>query len=182
MNKKPRVVSVAAVSGGGKTTTIHQLIHRLDHAQALYFDDYDFENCPDICEWVEAGADYNAWVLSPLITDIQLLLKDESLDYIVLDYPFAYLNDAVRDFIDLAFYIDTPLDIAMARRMLRNEQGLTMHELQGDLQNYLARGRAAYLEMEKTVKANSDVIIQGELPTELIVDRILEELRKEEKS
>ncbi|NQX62783.1 hypothetical protein [Paenibacillus qinlingensis] len=178
MNKKPRVLSFSAVSGGGKTTTIKHLIHRLDHAQALYFDDYEFENCPDICEWVEAGADYNAWVLSPLITDIQLLLKDESLDYIVLDYPFAYLNDAVRDFIDVAFYIDTPLDIAMARRILRNEQQQGMSELQSDLHNYLNRGRAAYLEMEKTVKANSDVVLQGELPTVLLVDRIIDELRK----
>lgn len=178
MMKKPRVLSVSGVSGGGKTTTINHLIHRLDRAQALYFDDYDFENCPDICEWVEAGADYNAWVLSPFITDIQLLLKDQSLDYIVLDYPFAYLNDGVRDFIDLAFYVDTPLDIAMARRILRNEQKHAMHELQSDLKNYLARGRAAYLEMEKTVKVNSDVIIQGDLATDLIVDQIIEELRK----
>jgi uridine kinase len=127
---------------------------------------------------VEAGADYNAWELSPLITEIQLLLKDQTLDYIVLDYPFAYLNDAVRDFIDLAFYIDTPLDIAMARRILRNEQKHTMHELQSDLKNYLARGRAAYLEMEKTVKANSDVIIQGDLPIDLIVERMIDELHK----
>ncbi|KRE67815.1 hypothetical protein [Paenibacillus sp. Soil750] len=178
MIKRPRVLSVSGVSGGGKTTTIKHLIHRLDHAQALYFDDYEFENCPDICDWVEEGADYNAWVLSPLITDIQLLLKDQSLDYIVLDYPFAYLNDAVRNFIDLAFYIDTPLDIAMARRILRNEQKHAMHELQSDLKNYLARGRAAYLEMVKTVKTNSDVIIQGDLPTDLIVDRMIEELQK----
>ncbi|MDR6553347.1 hypothetical protein [Paenibacillus qinlingensis] len=178
MNKKPRVLSFSGVSGGGKTTTIKHLIHQLDHAQALYFDDYEFENCPDICEWVEAGADYNAWVLSPLITDIQLLLKDESLDYIVLDYPFAYLNDAVKDLIDVTFYIDTPLDIAMARRILRNEQEHGMSELQSDLHNYLIRGRAAYLEMEKTVKTNSDVVLQGEWPTVLIVDRIIDELRK----
>jgi uridine kinase len=178
MIKRPRVLSVSGVSGGGKTTTIKHLIDRLDRAQALYFDDYEFENCPDICDWVEAGADYNAWELSPLITEIQLLLKDQTLDYIVLDYPFAYLNDAVRDFIDLAFYIDTPLDIAMARRILRNEQKHTMHELQSDLKNYLARGRAAYLEMEKTVKANSDVIIQGDLPIDLIVERMIDELHK----
>ncbi|CAH1213712.1 Uridine kinase [Paenibacillus allorhizoplanae] len=88
------------------------------------------------------------------------------------------MNDAIRDFINLACYIDTPLDIAMARRILRNAEEQTMHDLQSNLQNYLIRGRAAYLEMEKTVKASSDIIIQGDLVTDLIVDRIIEELRK----
>lgn len=85
MKQKPRVISIAAVSGGGKTTTTNQLISKLDKTKALYFDDYDFEGPDDICEWVEKGADYNEWNLLPLIKDIQLLLKDRSLNYIVLD-------------------------------------------------------------------------------------------------
>lgn len=98
MMQKPRVISIAAVSGGGKTTITNQLVSKLNNAKALYFDDYDFQNCPDdICEWVEKGADYNEWSLLPLIKDIQLLLKDKSLEYIILDYPFAYLHNEMRE-------------------------------------------------------------------------------------
>lgn len=83
--KQPRVISIAAVSGGGKTTTTNQLLSKLDNTKALYFDDYEFEDPDDICEWVEKGADYNEWYLLPLIKDIQTLLKDQSLNYIVLE-------------------------------------------------------------------------------------------------
>jgi hypothetical protein len=37
-----------------------------------------------------------------LIKDFLFLLKDQSLNYIVLDYPFAYLNNEMRDYIDLS--------------------------------------------------------------------------------
>lgn len=172
----PKVISIAAVSGGGKTTTTKQLISKLDNTKALYFDDYDFEGPDDICDWVEKGANYNEWNLLPLINDIQELLNDRSLNYIVLDYPFAYLNDEMRDYIDMAIYIDTPLDIAMARRLLRNYKENTIEDVRNDLTNYLVRGRAAYLEMERTVKPSSDVVIEGCLDTYIIVDRILEEI------
>lgn len=176
MKQKPKVISIAAVSGGGKTTVTNQLIQQLDNAKALHFDDYDFEGPDDICDWVEEGADYNEWNLLPLIKDIQLLLEDQSLNYIVLDYPFAYLNNDMRDYIDMAIFIDTPLDIAMARRLLRDYTENSFEDIQDDLTGYLVSGRAAYLEMERSVKPGSDVVIEGYLHTTSIVDRILEEV------
>jgi uridine kinase len=177
MNQKPRVISIAAVSGGGKTTITNQLISKLNKSKALYFDDYEFEECPeDICEWVEKGADHNEWNLHPLIQDTQLLLDDQSLDYIVLDYPFAYLHNGMRNYIDIAIYIDTPLDIAMARRILRDYKENPIDDIRNDLTNYIVRGRAAYINMEKTIKPSSDIVIDGYLHTTFIVDRIIEEV------
>lgn len=179
MKRKPRVISIAAVSGGGKTTVTNELMGKLNNAKALYFDDYELPECPDdICEWVEKGADYNEWNLAPIIKDIQFHLNDrnERFDYILLDYPFAYLNNCMRGYIDFAVYMDTPLDIAMARRILRGDTN-SFDDLRGDLNNYLSRGRAAYLEMERTVKPNSDMIIDGSLPAAFIADRITEEIR-----
>lgn len=60
--KKPKVITISAVSGGGKTTLIDELKKRLPLAQVIYFDDYDFQECPDdLFQWVQNGADYNAW-------------------------------------------------------------------------------------------------------------------------
>ena len=39
--------------------------------------------------WVDNGANYDEWNLDPFIKDINKLLS-EPLDFIVLDYPFAY--------------------------------------------------------------------------------------------
>jgi uridine kinase len=80
-------------------------------------------------------------------------------------------------YIDFAVYIDTPLDIAMARRLLRDYKDESIAGIHKELTNYLLRGRAAYLEMEKSVKPNSDVIIKGEQNTSLIVGEILDVLK-----
>ncbi len=177
MKQKPKVIAIAAVSGGGKTATTHQLSNKLNKTKALYFDDYEFEECPeDICEWVERGADCNEWNLLPMIKDVELLLTVESINYVVLDYPFAYLHDGMRDYIDLAIYIDTPLDIAMARRILRDYEDSPIENIRSELISYLARARGAYVNMERTVKPSSDIVIEGNLPTAIIVDRITEEL------
>ncbi|ALA51870.1 hypothetical protein KHT88_11095 [Alkalihalobacillus clausii] len=168
MNRKPRVISIAAVSGGGKTTITNQLLKHLNKSIPLYFDDYEFEECPeDICKWVDEGADYNEWNLTPLIQDIKLLINEhtQSLNYILLDYPFAYLHNRMGEYIDFSIYIDTPLDIAMARRILRDFSESPIDDVRNDLTNYLSRGRTAYLEMERTVKPNSDIVIDGSLPT-----------------
>lgn len=181
MNQKPKIISIAAVSGGGKTTITEELNRKLHHSKALYFDNYDFDECPsDICKWVDEGADYNKWILMPLITDVQSLLNNTELDYILLDYPFAYLNSEMRKFIDLAIYIDTPLDIAMARRILRDFTENPIDEVHNDLKHYVSDGRKAYLEMVNKVKPNSDIVVDGSYPISLIVSQILGEIRKRE--
>lgn len=179
MNRRPYVVAIAAVSGGGKTTITEQLSRRLLHSRALYFDDYEFDSCPDdICDWARRGADYNEWDLTPLIKDIEALMRDsgDCPGYILLDYPFAYLHSALSKYIDFAVYIDTPLDIAMARRIERDYASKSMNDLLRDLQHYVSRGRAAYQLMEKTVKPASDLLVDGSLPVAAIVEQVLGEI------
>ncbi|WP_142343524.1 hypothetical protein [Bacillus wiedmannii] len=181
MNKNTKVISVAAVSGGGKTTVTESLTHKLMNSKALYFDSYDFDNCPaDICKWIDDGANYDEWVLTPLIKDIQHLLQNSYLDYIIVDYPFAYLNSEMRQFIDVTIFIDTPLDIAMARRILRDFKEDTMSEIQNDLKHYITYARKAYLKALHTVKPNSDIVLDGSLSVDEIINQILESLNRRE--
>ncbi|PFZ82283.1 hypothetical protein COL83_32080 [Bacillus wiedmannii] len=181
MNKKTKIITVAAVSGGGKTTVTERLTHKLMNSKALYFDSYDFDNCPaDICKWIDDGANYDEWVLTPLIKDIQHLLQNSYLDYIIVDYPFAYLNSEMRQFIDVTIFIDTPLDIAMARRILRDFKEDTMSEIQNDLKHYITYARKAYLEALHTVKPNSDIVLDGSLSVDEIINQILESLNRRE--
>ena len=148
MNSKPFIISIAAVSGGGKTTVARHLRESLKNAEALYFDDYDFPKQPDdICEWVENGADPNAWDLSPMLDDLDELIAKHSkpLDYIILDYPFAYTHPAFAGRIDFAVFIDTPLDVALARRILRDYAQSSADDIRNHLQHYLNRSRDAFL-------------------------------------
>ena len=181
MNKKTKIITIAAISGGGKKTITERLTQKLTNSKALYFDSYNFHNCPaDICKWIDEGANYDEWVLTPLIKDIQHLIRDSNVDYIIVDYPFAYLNSEMRQFIDLTIFIDTPLDIAMARRILRDFKEDTMSEIHNDLKHYITYARKAYLEALHTVKPNSDIVLDGSLSVEEIINQIDEELNQRE--
>lgn len=181
VNKKTKIITIAAVSGGGKTTITEGLAYELKNSKALYFDSYNFDNCPvDICKWIDDGANYDEWVLTPLMNDIQRSIQDSSLDYIIVDYPFAYVNREIGKFIDITIFIDTPLDIAMARRILRDFKEDTMSEIHNNLKHYMTHARKAYLEAIHTVKPNSDIVFDGSLSISEIIDQIIEELNRRE--
>lgn len=126
--RKPLIIAIAAVSGGGKTTVTNYLLQSLPHSKALFFDDYNLEGPVNICDWVESGADCNEWKLAPLINDLSSLLNSS--------------DDSVIN----------------------------------DLHGYLLRGRNAYLNMLNTVKPNSDLVIDGTLPTDEIVNKLVKKI------
>ncbi|WP_245208143.1 hypothetical protein [Sediminibacillus dalangtanensis] len=174
--KKSLVIAISSVSGGGKTTITNELACQLPAASILRFDEYAFEGPENLAKWAKEGADYNAWNLAPLLEDV-LLLK-ERYDLILLDYPFAYQNSRMKDVIDLAVYIDTPLDIALVRRMLRDYPEGSATVMKKDLSHYVTYGREAYLAMEHKIMPNSDIVIEGTLSKERITQRIIEEIDK----
>lgn len=173
--KSPRVIAIGSVSGGGKTTAVTQLLSKLPDSKALFFDDYELEGPDDVLEWVNRGADCEEWNLTPLLEDLEKL-QSEPLDYILLDYLFAYQHSQLNKFIDFAVFIDTPLDIALARRMLRDYKSSSKEEILLQMEYYAAHGRRAYLNMLKTIKPNSDLIVNGALSTANITNLIIEKL------
>ncbi|MDX8046255.1 hypothetical protein SH601_09650 [Gracilibacillus sp. S3-1-1] len=161
--KYPMVIAISAVSGGGKTTITSQLHAKLQKAKALYFDDYDFEGPDDIIKWIDSGGNPDEWKLLPLIRDLDIL-RNEPLDYILLDYPFAYKHSKISEFIDFTVFIDVPLDIAIVRRITRDFKNSSVKEILADMNNYVLRGRRGYLNMLQTIKPNSDIVVDGTLP------------------
>ena len=91
----------------------------------------------------------------------------------ILDYPFAYCHDAIKPYIDTAFFIDTPLDIALARRILRDMSDATADEIRNDLEMYLKYARIAFIQMQKDILPSSDYVIDGALSIGEIVDEIV---------
>ncbi|MDQ8738228.1 hypothetical protein [Paenibacillus sp. LHD-38] len=174
--KQPFVIAIAAVSGGGKTTIATQLNETLQNSKSLFFDVYDFDGHDDIINWVDNGANYNEWNLAPLIRDLKSLLT-EPLDYVVIDFPFAYKHSDTKNFIDIAVFIDTPLDLAMARRIIRDFKDNPVENIMTEMKNYILHGRRGYLEMLKTIKPNSDIIVDGTLTISEIVSIIIEKIK-----
>ena len=170
-----KTIAIAAVTAGGKTTIVNEIKRRLPNTLSLHFDDYTFEGeVEDFEKWVNNGADYNVWNLLPLESDIQKLQKNSSCEYLLLDYPFAYCHKQISKYIDLAFFIDTPLDIAMARRVLRDMKDASGEEIRQDLEAYLQHARPAYLQMLQDILPSSDFVIDG---TKNLHDKVEEIIR-----
>lgn len=179
MNKEktPLVIAIAAVSGGGKTTITKLLKQKLHNSKVLFFDDYDFNGPDDIVDWIDNGGDPNEWDLTPLVKDLESILA-EPLDYIIIDFPFSYKHSQVSKFIDFSVFIDTPLDIALARRVIRDFKDSSTNTILFDMDNYIFRGRRAYLNMLKTIKPNADLIVDGALQVTEIPKIIFDNLQK----
>ena len=168
-----KIISVAAVTAGGKTTIVNELKKHLRNSQSLHFDDYTFEGeVENFSRWVLDGANYNVWNLTPLENDILKIKSSGVCDYLILDYPFAYCNDTIKPYIDTAFFIDTPLDIALARRILRDMSNSAADEIRNDLKMYLKYARNAFVQMQKDILPLSDYVIDGTLSVEGIVNEI----------
>lgn len=169
-----KVIAIAAVTAGGKTTTVNELKRQLSNVQALHFDDYVFEGEVDnFYQWVLDGADYNVWNLEPLEKDILNVKNNGACDYLILDYPFAYCNEQIRKYIDVAIFIDTPLDIALARRILRDMSNASGEDIRNDLLGYLKYARIAFVQMQKDILPSSNYVIDGTMSTESIVENII---------
>lgn len=203
------ITCVSAVSGGGKTAVVKQLTKMVPNSVAIYFDEYD-----DLTEGANThpeslrqrildGADYNAWQMPGLLRDLAKLKQEESIHsvvdgsllspqpFIFLDAAFGRANDSLRPLINYMVYIDTPLDIAMARRIQRDcfgpkrrdveESGAkqALAQIDGMTSSYLDWAREAYLAMDRQVKPLSDLVLDGSLPVAELSQRIVECIKHE---
>lgn len=190
------IIGISAVTGGGKTAVTHRLTGVLQDAVALHFDDYDDTNVhpDDLQHWFVAGADYDAYETPVFTGHLEALKAGESIRYpvgnallnpkryVVADAPLGRAHTDSGRFIDLMVFIDTPLDIAMARRVLReiDREGRrpsseVLEYAKGELSGYLAEARPLYEEFQKRMRDTSDVIVVGTLS----IDAIVEEIRSE---
>jgi uridine kinase len=165
---RPYVISVNAVSGGGKTTLARILETSLP-AALFCFDDFDDTNVhpDDLYEWTNRGANLLEFDSPGMRDAVHAALRGELVRYIVLDYPFGRDHPQFRDVIDLSIFIDTPLDIAMARRILRDRTPdsassaeTVLKDLRNELVHYIAKARPPYLNSYRH-RATCDLVLDG---------------------
>jgi uridine kinase len=181
--RKPFVISVSGVSGSGKTTVARNLEEQLTNAAVVSFDDYgdNVYLSRDINDWSADGEDANEWYVEPIVNDLNRLLK-KPLNYIILDFPFGRGNFLVGQDIDLSVFIDTPLDIALARRIIRdytshmperNKTETSLGAIDTEMRHYLSHSRSTYARMAQTQKPVSDLVIDGAKTPNEITDEIV---------
>lgn len=182
-----KIIGICGISGSGKSTLTKALGTALS-ATTLYWDDFDeISQAPhDYVEWFEKSRDYSAWKYDGLVNVLQHLKNDSKIicpatqkelmptEYVIFDAPMGYKHLPTGKYIDSLIYLDTPLDVALARRILRDVEkpDFDKFQLKQELEHYLAYARKVYVYAANE-KEGSHLIINGYTPIEDQVKFIL---------
>jgi len=183
--KRPYVIAINAVSGGGKTA-LAKLVHESLPNSALFcFDDFDATNVypTDYYEWYIRGGNLEEFDCPGMRAAVDAELHRGEKQYIVMDYPFGRDHSRFRDAIDLSIWLETPLDVAMARRILRDfmpHAGASAQEqmdrLKEDMNHYLIKSRHVYLDDRH--RDTCDLVLDAWKPLEELRNSILEAINR----
>lgn len=99
---------------------------------------------------------------------------------IVVEEPFGRSRPELGVLIDFVAVLDTPLEVALARRLLRelrcgekSEPGSLSSRHIGFLEAYLKGVRDLYVAVQRLAVQQADVVIDGLLTTADMVDKII---------
>jgi uridine kinase len=198
------IIAISSVSGGGKTTLVKRTADLLKGV-TLFFDDYASvsEYPPDAKKWIADGADVNEWKTPEFARDLAALRRGDSIvspidggsilssEFIVIEEPMGRERVEMAPFIDFVAVIETPLEIALTRRLLRDLGSLSLETiekatkeklkkgfveivtyLEDYLNGYLEAGRDLYIAVQKRAKENCDLVLDGCLPVDELAQQI----------
>ncbi|MGV8948652.1 MAG: uridine kinase [Candidatus Paracaedibacter sp.] len=179
------IIGISGVSGAGKTTLAKELSTSLK-ATSLFWDDFDsISTSPDdYVTWHASGQGNEAWDYPALAAVLDVLKKGQPIKhpvlhhllkptkYIIFDAPMGRLHKQTGTYIDFWIHIDTPLDVALARRTIRDlERDLqSVSDLIKNLKYYLDHSRDLFFADEEKQKA--DLIVDGVLSVEEQINKI----------
>jgi uridine kinase len=188
ISQAPFIVAITGGSGSGKTTTAGQLVDLLKplSAQLISQDDY-YKNSKSLPGFDPATYDFDA----PVARDHELLARHltqlreglaidvpvydftihgrreathhvEPGDVIILEGTHTLCDAQIYELCDLKVFVDTPDDIRLLRRLLRDihERGRTPETVANQ---YLATVRPAYERWTGPSRLNADLIVSGGL-------------------
>lgn len=167
------IVGISGISGAGKSTLTKALANQLN-ASSLYWDDFDtVSQLPgDYVDWFKRGCNYTEFNYAALAQSLCELKSGKIIThpvtqeniaptrYILVDAPLGRAHEQTACYIDTFIHIDTPLDIALARRLLRETKGKSNSDyLINSLNEYLSRSRPLFTT--NVIKQSADYIIDG---------------------
>lgn len=162
------VVAVSGISGAGKSSVIKRTREILGDAEALYFDDYAAVSTypRDLKDWMERGANVDEFQTPQLANDLRKMRAESAASVVLVEEPFGKLRRHMAGLIDFAIHIDVPIDVLLARRLLRRieeerERPDLVERLERDLKHHLALGHDLDILGSAAMKKVADFVVDG---------------------
>lgn len=176
------VVGVAGHPGAGKSSLVAALAEALGGAPVVRMDDYEtMTRMPPAAleRWMRDGADIDAFAFPGLEEELRRV-KADPRRFALFETQFGRAHRASGRFLDVLVWVDTPLDIALARNVRATVSGLLrepatqelpgrLRWLQGYLDNYLAVVRSLLVMQDERVRRGAEVVVDGTLPLAEVV-------------
>ncbi len=172
----------------------------LDDTLATYFGLPPTETPRDYQAWFKRGADFNEIESPQLAEHLQALRLGKSVTspldgvtvapakYIIFEAPLGRVQQKTSRHIDFLVFIDTPLEVSLARMVMRDIGNIAMDQMSREeaigqlksvkmlIESYFTVRRPFSQALIEQVKPTSDLIVDGEQSSEdlakVIVDRI----------
>lgn len=165
-------IGVSAAAGGGKSTLVRALGERIDGAVMVFFDDHPVTMPSNPLQWLAEGADFNEWKSDSLEAELASL-RDRRVP-VVFEAPLGRAHAATGRFIDFLVFIDTPLEVALARWVRRRmSESSLVEEIPVLLDIYETVLRPVYLEQRRQVMPDADLVVDGLSEVDIWVDQVL---------
>jgi len=184
MSNSPFVIAISGPSGAGKSTMIKKLSELLRDVVSLSIDDYPDDHYPLAVGWLERGANPDEFDTPQFFADVLSLKQGNSIIhpatenkteaplYVIIEEPFGKSRTAFKDLIDFHVEIDTPLEIAFPRRLLRimnvKPKDVQLEYLKQHLDWYLRAGRNFYIAVRENARKDKDLTVDGTMSSETI--------------
>jgi len=191
-----KIIAVAGGSGCGKTLFTALMVERLPKTVVLpldsyYFDrpdhipsdkyDYDSSHAFDFELYQQhlAQLSYGESVQKPgfvyetgkRATEFTEIVPDK---YLIIEGLHVLLHQNIRQLLSFAFYLESPLDVAVSRRCLRDVKDYKV-SAEYSLNQYLKFVRPVFFEQIQPTKQYADLVVKNSYETrlDLFIDNYL---------
>jgi uridine kinase len=198
------IIGISGAVGAGKTSLTTELAARLGDAAVISCDSYEriSEQPPEsVIAWLERGADYDELVIPRLAEDLAALKRGEAViepmrrtvirpaQHILFETNFGREHRGSGQHIDVLVWIDTPLEVALARKIQEyvgvflakhkpeqyREDLAWLHEW---LANYMRFTRKLLRLQRERVRPGAEIVLDGEQDQAALIELALREIEQ----